>query len=292
MPTIADLPIGAKIKFGAYSVNGEAPHKICWIKAHRDNTLLSEFLEEQCAFDAAEPNNPDNTCQKRGNCRYSLSNINQFLNAHGTNWYRKTHEHDEAPEDDKMYHGVYGYYNKPGFLSYFDESEIESIEPTATSTALPTRDTQTTGAVADIIYDSVFIPSKINLFAGDTDGVEDEQWDLFSNYKIEKNCAFSKELFENTNHENKPGRLQSRWYYSLRSSGKNSGMVDYVDIGGETYSTYPNLEYLGIRPALKLKYNTLVSDIVDEDGYYEVITESQEAIEISDDDFFAILKAK
>lgn len=127
MPTIADLPIGAKLKFGAYSVSGEMPHKICWVKAHRDGTILTEFMEDQCAFDAKEPDNPDEYRKSYGNNRCSVSNVQQFLNAEGTDWFRQKHGCDTAPEDRGMCNGRYGYSHKPGFLHYFEEWEIEAI---------------------------------------------------------------------------------------------------------------------------------------------------------------------
>lgn len=52
---IADLPIGSRVRFGSYSVSGETPHIIAWIKVHRNNTLFNEFVEDILPFDAREP---------------------------------------------------------------------------------------------------------------------------------------------------------------------------------------------------------------------------------------------
>lgn len=100
---IKDLPIRGKIKFGAYSVNGEIPHKIRWLKAHGDSLFISEFLEDQCAFDAKEPGNEDNEYRRRyGNNRFSVSNVQQFINSDQVAWYHPAHEADAPPTGDSL----------------------------------------------------------------------------------------------------------------------------------------------------------------------------------------------
>ena len=47
---------------------------------------------------------------------------------------------------------------------------------------------------------------------------------------------------------------------------------------------------MGVRPALKLNPEILISDEPDGDGYYEVLSAPQEIIEIDEEEFFAILK--
>lgn len=291
MPTIADLPIGAKLKFGAYSVSGEMPHKICWVKAHRDGTVLTEFMEDQCAFDAKEPENPDEYRRSYGNNRYSQSNAHQFLNAEGTDWFRPTHEYDTAPEDRLMYNGRHGYVQKPGFLHYFDEWEVEAIEESEIKTALPTKDIPTGGEKHETIYAKVFMPSRTNVGGGTENRIQEgEVWDLFAN-GANRACLFSPELYANTHNNDKPEYEDEEWYYYLRSpiSG-HSCYVHCVGRGGVICYAYAYDDYLGVRPALKLNPEIPISDEPDGDGYYEVLSAPQEIIEIDEEEFFAILK--
>lgn len=291
MPTIADLPIGAKLKFGAYSVSGEMPHKICWVKAHRDGTILTEFMEYQCAFDAKEPDNPDEYRRSYGNNRCSVSNVQQFLNAEGTGWFQQKHGCDTAPEDRGMYNGRYGYAHKPGFLHYFEEWEVEAIEESEVKTALPTKDIPTGGEKYETFYAKVFMPSRTNVGGGTENRIQEgEVWDLFANGES-RTCRFSPELYANTPNTDKPEYEDDEWYYYLRSPCSGSSCsVRCVSRGGGVGGAFAYGDYMGVRPALKLNPEILISDEPDGDGYYEVLSAPQEIIEIDEDAFFAVLK--
>lgn len=287
--TIADLPIRAKIKFGAYSVNGETPHKICWLKAHRDNTLLTEFLEDQCAFDGKEPGNSDEYRRSYGNNRFLVSNINQFLNATGRDWYECQHPEDTPPVDIHMYNNSNGYAHKPGFLNRFEEWEIEVIESTEIITAKPLCDTEDKEVEFDRHFTNVFIPSITNLKGVANHGIyEGEKWDMFIDGKYA--CRLSPECHDFGTCRDKPHREDGDWYYNLRSPHIEEGHeIFYVDRGGDISYYYAGDEIMGLRPALKLNHEVLVSDEPDEEGYYKVIGTLQEVVEIEDQDYFEIL---
>ena len=290
MSTIADLPVGAKLKFGAYRVGDETPHKISWIKVHNDGTLLSEYIEDQCAFDAKEPDSFDEYRRMYGNNRYSLSNIHQFLNATSYGWYEKAHECDEEPNDDGMTGNKFGYVHKPGFLHYFDSWELEAIDCYEIEARVP-RD--------DVEYDTierfparVFLPSKTNLFGSTEGGVyEGVQWDMFRWDDPPIASRFTHELYQDREWEDRPDNETDNFWYWLRTPQQERGYgVRCVnDEGGVSYD-YANEFYVGIRPALKLNPETPVSDDPDEYGYYEVLEREIEIIEITEEDFLAILK--
>ena len=64
---LSNLPIGAKVKFGKHSVNGETAQPITWVVVAKNHTgypsnsvtLLTEKIIDLRAFDAKEPNNSD-----------------------------------------------------------------------------------------------------------------------------------------------------------------------------------------------------------------------------------------
>ena len=288
MAIIADLPIGAKIKFGTYSVNGEEVHRIRWIKTHRDQTFLSEYLEDQCAFDAKEPNNRNDYRRRYGNNCYSLSNVNQFLCSDKDDWYVPQHEYDEAPTDEMLYGGEDGYRGKPGFLRHFEQWELEAIETSEIKTALPNNDVDE--EKFEIIHAKVFLPSRTNLTGKEENGVkEGEFWDYFACGASLK-ARLSPECFEYGDRTEKPNYQDESWYYNLRSPYSGDAFnVRYVDRGGFVGYCYACDGVLGVRPALRLNPEILISDEPDDDGYYEVLDAAQEIAEITEEDFFAIL---
>ena len=293
MPTIDDLPIGAKLKFGAYSVDGEAPHKIRWIKAHRDNTVLSEYIEDLCAFDAKEPENPSPLRRSFGNNRYSLSNIHQFLNSEGTDWFQKKHAFDTAP-DELMYTQRNGYSLKPGFLTLFEQWEIDAIEVSEIKIPLPRCDAQR-GVLVETVYAKVFLPSTANVGARRIEDVPkgDETWELFS--MGPQSCHYSVELRRSRRFRNRVvwARLDEiTACYLLRSPSRDTSYRTYAVEGNEVGSKAACNPDSGIRPALRLNPDTSISDEPDSEGYYEVLALPQQAIEISEKDFLAILKTK
>lgn len=287
---IKDLPIRGKIKFGAYSVNGEIPHKIRWLKAHGDSLFISEFLEDQCAFDAKEPGNEDNEYRRRyGNNRFSVSNVQQFINSDQVAWYHPAHEADAPPTGDNLYQAEGAYLDRPGFLSLFEPWEMDAIEEAEVKTALPKVDIVDDGEKYEMTYCKVFLPSKTNLTGKKENGVtEGEFWDLFKNGEP-IHCALSPECYEHRGID-KPDNENEKWYYNLRSpvSGESFCACCVAPGGGVVYAGACH-GILGVRPALILNPEILISDEPDEDGYYEVLECTQEVIEIDESELFEIL---
>ena len=102
--TLGSLPIGAKIKEKDTKYLGVP---IVWVKADTDHTdypsgsttLITEKIIARRAADAKEPNNADSNRKNYGNNRYSVSNIDQWLNsdAEAGVWYSARHSADQAP---------------------------------------------------------------------------------------------------------------------------------------------------------------------------------------------------
>ena len=109
---ITELPLGSPVLLGAYK---GAPLK--WTKVDTQILCLSTIIG-QFEFDSPEENHPQELRINHGNNRYSLSNIDQFLNNAGENWYIPTHEYDEEPS----------YADAPSFLTEFKEEELDCME--------------------------------------------------------------------------------------------------------------------------------------------------------------------
>lgn len=114
---IGELDLGTEVRFGG----------MIWIVKRKSQecetvTLALKESIKRMEFDAAEPGNPDKWVSDYGSNSYELSNIRQWLNSSGSDWFRKQHDHDAAP----------GYAGIKGFRSQFSKKEIKQITPKET----------------------------------------------------------------------------------------------------------------------------------------------------------------
>lgn len=110
---IGELDLGTEIRFGG----------MIWIikRKEEENGFVTLALKESIKnmeFDAAEPDNPDEWVSDYGNNIYRLSNIRQWLNGDGDNWFSARHDYDAPPS----------YAAIKGFLTQFSEKELKRIE--------------------------------------------------------------------------------------------------------------------------------------------------------------------
>ena len=143
--TLGSLPIGAKVKDANTKFLGEP---IVWLKADKDHTdyptnsttLITEKIIALRAFDAKEPNNTDSNRQSYGNNKYSVSNIDQWLNSDAAagQWYTAKHEADQAPTTVSTHVSANTYTEDAGFLngfsSYFKSQLLETTLKVALNT--------------------------------------------------------------------------------------------------------------------------------------------------------------
>ena len=286
--TIKDLPCGAKVKFGAYCVENEGAHKIKWIKVQGNDTILqTEFIEDFRAFDAREPNSPQEYRREYGNNRYSVSNIDQFLNSTGERWFVAQHDNDAPPTRDYTYDRT-PYDEHHGFLADFNEWELDAILPTEIIVALPKCD----DAEHDYerITRKVFLPSRTNVFGRSVRNTnEGSHWDYYRNGG--DTCAYpTAQAVENTTMDGGRPEFGDTWYWWLRSPNADYACdARCVGRGGGGSGAYAYRGVVGVRPALKLNPEILVSDEPDDEGYYEIIQSYVEIVEVSEDEFFSIL---
>jgi len=286
---ITELPYGAKIKFGAYCVEDEGAHVIKWIKAQDNDTIfITEKIEDFRAFDAKEQSNPDEYRRRYGNNRYSVSNIDGFLNSSGEHWYVPRHEYDEAPTGSLVRDNT-EYAEHQGFLAFFAEWELEAIMNSQITVTIPSCDRY--GQRYEVITRKVFLPSMMNVFGRTTSDIEEgEYWDYFRNYSAE--AQPTRFAVDNTDMDDGDPEEDENWYWLLRSpSAGDSYGVRYVDRGGDYDYCDACDGMLGVRPALRINPEILVSDKPDDDGYYEIIQKDVEICEVSEDELMKLLLA-
>ena len=275
MTTLGSLPIGAKITV-PHSVMGD----IVFLKCDQNHegypenstTLITDELILLRTFDAKEPNNANSDRQQYGNNRYSVSNIDHWLNstASAGQWYSPQHATDQSPNStDVVPRNPYD--TDAGLLNGFDAQFISAIQDTTIKVA---RNTVTDGGGYDTLVRKVFLPSKAELFnqAENTimEGSVLQYFQANTNdsriAKISNYCAE-----DNNNKGSKSVTAGSNHYYWTRTpSSSYSGRVRYVFSDGSLNYVNAYNGYVGVRPLCNLNSATLVSDQPDSDGTYQL----------------------
>lgn len=125
---LKDLFIGTKVRektSGVVFLVGEHGHV-----GYEGTTLVSDHVLGQACLDAPEKTNPNASLRITGYNYYAFSNLQQWLNGEGTDWYKPAHGHDAEPSEENIAlrpnahdrHGYNPYNRKAGFLSWFGES--------------------------------------------------------------------------------------------------------------------------------------------------------------------------
>lgn len=262
---IRDLPIGSKIYLGSYRVEKSRAEPIIWTVAAKNHpgypddsvTLLSEYIIDLHGMDAKEPNNPNGEI---GNNDYSLSNIRQWLNAYGEEWFEPTHEHDTEPTYENFATNS-GYSHTLGFLSSFTEKENNTILYTDLSVI------KNDGI--EKIQDKVFLLSQSEIDPLNTE--EGSVLELFSNATDDSRKAFiTWQAVMNTTSSVNPleGMVYTAW--SLRTPEKNTpGRHKTVEFYGGISNQSANWD-CGIRPAMNVDDSLMASDFPDENDIFTV----------------------
>lgn len=286
MTTLSSLPIGAKIKV-PHSVMGN----IIFLKADQNHTgypensttLITDEIILLRAFDAKEPNNTISGRQNNGNNRYSVSNIDHWLNstASAGQWYSPQHETDQSPNSTDVV-ATNPYDVDAGFLNGFDAQFISAIQDTTITVALPSTD----GGGSDTLVRKVFLPSKAELFNQAENSIMEgsllqyfqANTDSIRIAKISDYCAQ-----DNNSHAGSDSvTAGSNHYYWMRTpDAKSSFYLRFIDAKGSVSSFYPYLGSVGVRPLCNLKSETPVSDQPDSDGYYSLLLDAMSEIELT-----------
>ena len=277
---LSNLPVGAKVKLGKYSVAGEAPQDISWLIVAKNHsctpvyptnsvTLLTEKIIDVSCIDVAEPGNSISDRASYGNNRYSLSNIDQWLNkdSAGGAWYVATHAADQPPSSTYMGRA---YDSRPAFLYAFSTAEKNGILSTTIRVAKPSSDG---GGYEDIVR-KVFLPSRTEVGLSDEiSGGEGARWSYFDNGS--RLAFMSSQAYGSPAITNKPSSISDAWAWWMRTPSKlDASAMRNVTAEGTITSGAAILGYLGIRPAVNIPSTLSVSDTVGSDGCYTILWNS------------------
>lgn len=272
---LSSLPVGAKVKFGKYSVNGETAQSIIWLIVAKNHsctpayptnsvTLLTEKAIDMRAFDAVEPNNTDSNVKARGNSYYAVSNIDQWLNKSETNWYSPAHGYDQAPTSAYTGNFGTGYDTRPGFLNAFSSDERNAIMA-STIDGVKLVGGSTTH---ENISRKVFLPSPTEVGFSES-VVMGACWEYFASNS--KKCTLTSQAYNYSLSSTKPSATETISYWTRRHQGSATESVKTVNSEVNIGSWDAYTGNIGVRPALNLSNTLVISDAADSEGCYTFI---------------------
>lgn len=278
---LSSLPIGSKIKFGKYSVNGETAQSIIWLVVAKNHvstpayptnsiTLLTERVIDFRALDAYEPNNPDSNRAVRGNNRYSLSNLDQWLNkdSSGDKWYSAQHTADQAPIVPYVGNGG-TYTTRPAFLNAFTAAERNLIQSTTIRVVKASVD----GGGYEDISRKVFLASTTEVGLANENGItEGAKWEYFNT--ASRVVYSTLQAYDNTLALSSSSFSDSMYWWLRTPAFSNSTATRYVDYMGNLGSSVTYYSSHGVRPALNILSTISVSDTTDTEGCYTILPNS------------------
>jgi hypothetical protein len=284
---ISNLAVGAKIKYGNYQVESSTTLPIIWQVIDKNHTgypansvtLLTDKIIDLRGFDAKEPTNANADRVSYGNNRYRSSNLRQWLNSGGAAnaWWvannpadgtTNTNNKDATPED-AGFSETTGYNDIKGFMNNFTALELAKILDTTLTTA---KNTITDGGGSETVTDKVFLLSNTEVgFAKENSIVEGSLFSIFA-ANANRIAYMTAQGFANVMSSNKPATVGAAWSWWLRTPyATNSDDARMVSSSGilDYYLAYAGSS--GVRPALNLANNILVSDSTDSDGCYTAV---------------------
>jgi len=259
---LSSLPVGAKVSIGAKYYGKDVTFLLADKKT--ENVLITEKIITIKAFDGKEASNSNNDRKNYGNNRYAYSNILSWLNSGAASWYEPKHGADAPPNTSNVTYNPYD--GEVGFLTHIPNDIKNAIKTTAQRTVKASVD----GGGSEIVNSKVYLPSLTEVGLTDEGGVaEGTKWELFSNdasriaYPTAE--AVTNSAYKDTNLSTSKG-----WHYWLRSpDARYANIVRCVYHAGSRDDYYAQSGSVGVRPALNLPSDILVSDAPNASGAYE-----------------------
>ena len=283
---LSSLPVGAKVKDLNTKYYGKPIIFQVIDKNHpgypaNSVTLLTEKIITLKAFDAKEPSNPNTDRSRYGNNRYAHSNIRQWLNKDTSPWYVAQHSYD-APPNNSNVDNYNEYEEEAGFLSNFS-TELKSKLLLTTLTVA--KNTVTDGGGSETVQDKVFLLSRTEVGLGNENEIaEGTPFSFFSSDAARKAYPTA-EAVSNSEYTDTSLNASKPWYWWLRTPrADNAYYARYVESSGAFSFAFASYGIHGVRPALNLPSDILVSDSPDTDGAYVIIWNQTPTISGSDSD--------
>jgi hypothetical protein len=277
---ISNLSVGAKVEvpvLPAYQSLLGATISFLIVDKNHDGypansvTLNSEKLIAIVMFDVREPNNPLSTRQTLGNNRYSVSNVNQWLNSEEAEgqWYSPQHPYDAPP----IYTANSGEINLSydqwaGFLYMLDPKFVEILLTTQSITALGSYDGGT--GEFDTVNSKIFLPSRTELGGTLTNGVEEGKQIAHFTSNSNRIKTYTQEALSKLSEMGYSPDSNGAWYLRTIANDTHSGSLWVIYNIGLTTGSQRNATAgnVAISPMCNVPDNIYVSDTVNSNGNY------------------------
>ena len=274
--TLGSLPNGALVKDTGTLYYGKP---IVWKIADKGHTgypsgsvtLITEKIITLKCVDAKESGNSDTNRRSYGNNRYSLSNIDRWLNSDAAagRWWAATHSADAAPTNANVWSNYNEYDAQAGFLNSFSANMKAALLNTTITVA---KNTVTDGGGSETITRKLFLASTTEVgLANENNIAEGSKLAIFSD-NTSRLAYPTAEAVSNSEYKTSGLAAGSPWWWYLRTPyTSNSYYVRSVSADGalSRASAYNGGE--GVRPLCNLKSEILVSDNTDSTGAYTII---------------------
>lgn len=264
---MSTLPVGAIVK----SVNTKYNGAVIRFKVGRQASdrvgLVTERIISLKCFDAKESGNSNSDRRSYGNNRAAVANLLQWLNsaAGAGGWYSAQHSADAPPNNANVWSNYNEYQDEAGFLSFFEADFRDALLNDTITVAKSSTD----GGGSEQITRKVRLLTRTEVFGDTENGVtEGTQWPLFTdnNSRLAYPTA---EAVSNSEYTNSSLNASSPWWWWLLTpNAGNANSVRGVGSGGGLDWDGACDGSDGVRPALFLAPDTLVSDTTDTDGAY------------------------
>lgn len=235
-------------------------------------TLITEKIIQIMAFDAKEPTNPNSARQSNGNNRYLHSNLLQWLNsaADDGEWYIAQHDYDNDPavkSTDVSYNAYAGW---AGFLGMLTPGFKGVLLDTPQTTAL---ETVVESGGSEVVTSKMFLASTTEVgLANENSIVEGSRLAYFTTSDSSRTTMPTAECYANRDgYSSSSFATTKNWHWLLRTPNSSyANSVRYVLTDGTLGYILANIGNYGLRPLCNLKSTTIVSDVPNAAGNYEL----------------------
>ena len=265
---MSTLPVGAIVKSVNTKYNGAVIRFVVGRQSSDRVGLVTEKIISLKAFDAKEPSNSNSSRQSYGNNRASVANLLLWLNsaAAAGGWYSAQHSADAPPTAANVWSSHNPYDQEAGFLSFFEADFRNAL---LNDTITVAKNTVTDGGGSEQITRKVRLLTETEVGLGNENGIaEGTQWPLFTDNESRKAYPTAEAVSRSTYTNSSLSATQPWYYWLLTPNAGSAYSVRDVYSDGGLDNSGAWYGYDGVRPALFLAPDTLVSDTTDTDGAY------------------------
>jgi len=266
---LGQLPAGTKVRektSGIVFMVGEHGHT-----GYKGTTLVANNVIGQACLDAPEQYNPDERLRLTGYNYYAFSNLHQWLNAEGKDWYKPAYKYDAPPTEENIAqrpnfydrHGYNPYADKPGFFSWFSSIFHDAI----VESDVPCINRKRNGI--EYIKAKAFLLSAAEAGIRTHDNImEGSKIAVFNDFR-NRYAAPSPDAVANSQWQPAYFTVDNTFWYWLRTPNfGDEGFTCYAHSGNPYSYKYSSCPWVGIRPVINIESDLPVEASVSVRGLY------------------------